>query len=76
MIRAADPRKTEILGNFQMTYRDHRINCDNYPWFARHFNKPHHEVENDPQVWDRVASLIDSEVLQRSETADAALASR
>jgi hypothetical protein len=58
MIHAADPETTNILGNFEMTYRDHRINCDNYPWLARHFNKPHHEIENDPQVWDQVASLI------------------
>jgi hypothetical protein len=61
-IRAADPGKTRILGNLQMTYEDREINCANYPWFPRHFNKPHHEIENDPRVWDRVGSLIDSEL--------------
>lgn len=44
-----------------MTYEGHRINCDNYPWYARVFNRPHHEIENDPRVWDLAASLIDSE---------------
>ena len=61
-IVATDPAQTTIIGNLRMTYKDHRINCDNYPWYARVFNKPHHEIENDPRVWDLEASLIDSEV--------------
>jgi len=61
-IVAADSTRTKILGNFRMTYRDHRINCDNYQWFVRVFNKPHHEIENDPGVWDQAAALIDSEL--------------
>ena len=61
-IRAADPEKTNVLGNVEMTYRDRQINCANYPWFPRHFNKPHHEIENDPQVWDRVALLVGAEI--------------
>jgi hypothetical protein len=61
-ILAADPARTKILGNFRMTYEGHPINCDNYPWFARTFNKPHHEIENDFRVWDEVASLIDSDL--------------
>ncbi len=61
-ILAADPARTKIIGNFEMRYRNHPINCDNYPWFARTFNKPHHEIENDPRVWDQLASLIDAEL--------------
>jgi hypothetical protein len=61
-ILAEDPTRTEIIGNFEMKYRNHPINCDNYPWIARTFNKPHHEIENDPRVWDQLASLIDSEL--------------
>jgi hypothetical protein len=60
-IFAADPAQTKIIGNFHMTYDGHSINCDNYPWFARTFNKPHHEIENDQRVWTLAASLIDSE---------------
>jgi hypothetical protein len=59
-IHAANPETTSILGNVHMTYTDRRINCDNYPWLPRHFNKPHHEIENDPQVWAQVNSLIDA----------------
>jgi len=59
-IVAADPTRTKIIGNFRMTYDDLPINCNNYIWYARVFNKPHHEIENDLRVWDGVASLIDS----------------
>jgi pimeloyl-ACP methyl ester carboxylesterase len=68
-IVAADPSHTAIIGNLHMTYEGHRINCDNYPWYARTFNKPHHEIENDPRVWNLAASLIDSEFTSTTVTA-------
>jgi hypothetical protein len=67
-IVAADPAQTTIIGNLHMTYEGRRINCANYPWYARTLNKPHHEIENDPRVWDLAASLIDSEVEGRTFT--------
>jgi hypothetical protein len=57
---AEDPRRTAILGNFHMTYEGHRVDCRNYPWLARTFNKPHHEIENDARVWNQIAVVIDS----------------
>jgi pimeloyl-ACP methyl ester carboxylesterase len=72
-ILASDPARTKIIGNFRMTYEGRSINCDNYPWFARTFNKPHHEIENDPRVWDQAASLIDSEVSSAGSTTQASL---
>jgi len=64
LIVPADAARTEILGNFQMKYQDHQVKCDNYRWVSRTFNKPHHEIENDPKIWYQVASLIDSELLR------------
>jgi hypothetical protein len=61
-IVAADPERTVILGNIRMTYDDRPINCDNYNWYSRTLNKPHHEIENDFRVWDEVASLIDADL--------------
>ena len=61
-IFAADKTQTEIIGNFRSRYADHPINCSNYPWLVRTFNKPHHEIENDPGVWDQIALLIDSKI--------------
>lgn len=59
-IFAVEPARTTILGNLHMTYEGRTINCDNYPWFPRTFNRPHHEIENDPRVWDLASSLVDS----------------
>jgi hypothetical protein len=61
-IVATDPERTDIIGNFQMTYKDHPVNVDQFPWFARTFTKPHIEIENDPRVWAEAASLIDAEL--------------
>jgi hypothetical protein len=61
-IVAADPKQTTILGNILMSYEDRPIDCRNYSWYARVFNRPHHEIENDLRVWDRAASLIDSNI--------------
>jgi hypothetical protein len=58
-----------------MTYQDRRLNCDNYPWIARHLNKPHHEIENDPLVWEQIASMIDSELFKGTSMVEASLPS-
>ena len=71
---AEDPQRTEIIGNFHMTYEGHRIDCGNYPWFARTFNKPHDEIENDARVWNQIALLIDSRLSSlRSATDQSAM---
>jgi pimeloyl-ACP methyl ester carboxylesterase len=61
-IVAFDPDRTTVLGNIRMTYEDRPINCDNYSWYSRTLNKPHHEIENDFRVWDQIAVLIDSDL--------------
>jgi hypothetical protein len=63
------------MGNFQMTYQDRHINCDNYPWIARHLNKPHHEIENDPLVWEQIASMIDNELSKGTAAVEASFTS-
>ena len=72
-IRASDQKRTNIIGNFQMAYQDRQINCDNYPWLARHLNRGHHEIENDPRVWEQISSLIDSELLEGTAPLEASL---
>jgi pimeloyl-ACP methyl ester carboxylesterase len=61
-IRALDPARTAIIGNVHMTYKDHPVNCNEFPWFTRVFTKSHIEIENDPRVWAEAASLIDAEL--------------
>lgn len=62
LIVPADAQRTTIIGNFHMIYNDPNIRCDNYRWFSRVLNKPHHLIENDPHVWDQIVLLIDSEL--------------
>ncbi len=61
-IVAVNPERTRILGNFQFDYRTNSVNCDGYPWYAQLFMKPHIEIESDHRVWNRVDSLIRSEL--------------
>ena len=53
-----------------MTYEGQHVDCRNYPWFARTFNKPHHEIENDARVWKQIAAIIDSRLSSRRSPMD------
>src|SRR5580704_10433752 len=57
-IRAADPARTRILGNFRSGYKAKPFSCGEYPWWDRLIMKPHIQIECDPAVWDQVESLI------------------
>jgi hypothetical protein len=59
-IRAADPARTHIIGNFRLDYKAKPIDCKQYPWYDRLFMKSHTEIECDPKVWGQVESLIQS----------------
>jgi hypothetical protein len=61
-IFAADHLRTQILGNYQLDYRTKPVKCDNFPWYAQLFMKPHIEIESDPRVWSQVESLIRSKL--------------
>ena len=69
LIVAENAERTKILGNFHMTYRDQDVRCDNYHWLSRVFNKPHHQIENDPHIWDQIMTLIDAELLNQDNFA-------
>jgi hypothetical protein len=62
LIRAADPSRTQILGNKAYDYRAHPVQCHGYPFWDRWFTKTHMEIECDPAVWGEVESLIRSEL--------------
>jgi hypothetical protein len=61
-IRAEDANRTRIIGNVRYDYKETPIRCEQYPWFARVFTKTHIQIECDPQVWNRVESLIRSKL--------------
>jgi hypothetical protein len=57
-IRAADPARTRIIGNFEFDYQRSSLTCSEYPWYDRVFAKPHTQIECDPAIWNQVDSLI------------------
>jgi hypothetical protein len=59
-IRAANPERTRILGNFRSDYKTKPLSCGQYPWWDRVFMKPHIQIECDPAVWNQVELLIRS----------------
>jgi hypothetical protein len=59
-IRAANPERTRILGNFRSDYKTKPLSCGQYPWWDRIFMKSHVQIECDPAVWSQVESLIRS----------------
>jgi hypothetical protein len=57
-IRAADPARTKIIGNFRFNYNTSPYTCNEYPWYDRVFVKPHTLIECDPNVWKQAEALI------------------
>jgi len=64
LIRAEDPNKTKILGNYEVNYKNTSLTCSGYPWQQRVFAKEHMYIECDPQVWSQIESLIRSKLPQ------------
>jgi len=62
VIRAADPSRTEILGNIEIDYKNRHLDCRGYPWYERIFTKTHMEIGCDPSVWSQVELLIRAEL--------------
>ncbi len=61
-IRAADPARTKIIGNFKFEYKASPYNCSQYPWFDRLLVKAHTQIECDPSVWGQAEALIRSDL--------------
>ena len=57
-IRAADPARTRILGNFQYHYRFRNVDVSSASWERRTFGGAHTKMELDPAVWERVEGFI------------------
>jgi hypothetical protein len=59
-IRAADPTRTTILGNYRFVYQREPAACRAYPWRDRFLFKGHTAIECDPHVWSQVENIIES----------------
>jgi pimeloyl-ACP methyl ester carboxylesterase len=57
-ITAADPAKTEILGNYLTDYKKNPVVCQDYSWADRFFTSGHMQSECDPRVWSQIETLV------------------
>jgi len=57
-IMAADPARTDILGNYRIDYHKDPVQCPQASWFDRVFTPDHMQSECDPHLWSQVESLV------------------
>jgi hypothetical protein len=57
-ITAADPVRTQVLGNYLEDYKKNPIDCPDATWFARVFTPGHMQSECDPHVWSQIESMV------------------
>ncbi len=57
-ITAADPAKTEILGNYRMDYKKTPVACPQATWADRFFTPGHMQSECDPTLWLQIQSIV------------------
>lgn len=69
-ITAADPLKTQILGNYQFDYRKEPVKCEAPSWFDQVITPDHAQSDCDPRLWAKVERLV----RQRLEPQPSALA--
>jgi len=57
-IRARNPERTEILGNFRFDYEGSNIGLSHLPWYKTIGRVAHAKMARDPAVWRKVDALI------------------
>lgn len=57
-ITAADPAKTEILGNYRLDYKKDPIDCPEASWADHFFTPGHMQSECDPHVWSQIETMV------------------
>jgi hypothetical protein len=64
-IRAADPARTQILGNFGTSYGARSVDETNASWARLVFGGSHAKMELDPVIWTQVEQYISDAIAQR-----------
>jgi len=64
-IRAADPSRTVILGNFEFSYTFRSVDESNASKTRQVFGGSHTKMEVDPVVWSRVEQYISDAIARR-----------
>ncbi len=57
-IIAADPARTDILGNYRIDYHKVPVVCPEASWFDRVFTPDHMQSECDPRLWSQIENIV------------------
>jgi hypothetical protein len=57
-IRAEDPGRTAIVGNFRFEYDGKEVDLSEVSWLKRLFQAAHTKMDHDPEVWALVEKLV------------------
>ena len=57
-IKAEDPARTTIIGNFEFDYSHKQINVSRVPFMKKAFRVAHTRMEYDPDVWTKVEEML------------------
>lgn len=63
-IRAEDPSRTRILGNFQYRYWFNKVDMSSATWARKHLGGAHARMEQDPRVWAQAGRMIRQSIPQ------------
>ena len=73
-ITAADPAKTEILGNYLTDYRKEPIQCPQASWFDHVFTPSHMQTDCDPRLWSQIENMVQRRLSPPNTSANASSA--
>ncbi len=73
-IVAADPDRTEILGNYLVDYRKNPVQCPGASWADRFFIPDHMQSECDPHLWSQIETMVQQRLLSADAVADTSAA--
>jgi hypothetical protein len=68
-IAAADPAKTQILGNYLVDYRKNPVQCPEASWADRFFTPSHMQSECDPRLWSEIENIVRQRLVQPDTSA-------
>lgn len=71
-IIAANPARTDILGNYRMDYRKDPVQCPEASWFDRVFTPGHMQSECDPHLWSQIENMVQQRLLPHDTSAKTA----
>jgi pimeloyl-ACP methyl ester carboxylesterase len=57
-ITAADPARTQILGNYLVDYKKNPVQCPGASWADRFFTPGHMQSECDPHIWSQIETMV------------------